>query len=215
MNHLLIQDEAKTREIYEQAMTLTDSNPLVLRSYGLFILAQCDAPLATTRQRALSMIKDARARDKDNLQFRTAYEIAFKYGCYKNPDSAMSYLYLGLAAYYVFENFEFAERALRRAVVMSPFDERVIENWKFLRDEFPDKAAMFQPKSRSQGMLATLKGGRPKNIHGRFNFNIFNLFSFTVSLPKYHPAISTGMYMRTPNGQDGLTIKLLKWKAMT
>ena len=168
VNHLLYHDEAKAREIYEQAMALTDSNPLVLRAYGIFILAHCDAPIEKSRLRALSMIKDAQARDKENLQFRTAYEIAFKYGCYKNPDSAMSYLYLGLAAYFIFDHREFAERAMRRAVVMSSFDERIIQNWKFLRDEFPDKAAMYQPKARSQGMLATLKGGQTKNIHGRW-----------------------------------------------
>merc|ERR1711907_89415 len=53
---------------------------------------------------------------------------------------------------------------------MSPFDEKILENWKFLRDQFPDKMLQYQPKSRTQNALAAFKGGKnkpeTKQVHG-------------------------------------------------
>ena len=53
---------------------------------------------------------------------------------------------------------------------MAPFDEKILENWKLLRNQFPDKMLQYQPKSRTQNALATLKGGKnkpeTKKIHG-------------------------------------------------
>ena len=160
--HLHVQDAKMAREIYEKAMNMTDTNPLVLRAYGVFLLAACDAPLLPNRDRALAMIKDATARDPQHLQFKTCYNLGFKYGCYKNPFSPMSYLYLGLASFYVLRDQRAAEKALRRAVLMSPFDEKILENWKLLRSQFPDKMLQFLPKSRTHNALATLKGGKNK-----------------------------------------------------
>ena len=123
--HLHVQDAKRAREIYKQAMNMTDTNPLVLRAYGVFLLAACDAPLLPNRERALAMIRDATARDKEHLQFKTCYDLGFKYGCYKNPFNALSYLYLGLAAMFVLEDTRVAEKAMRRAVMMAPFDEKI------------------------------------------------------------------------------------------
>jgi hypothetical protein len=118
------------------------------------------------RERALGMIKDAKARDPVNLQFQTAYVIGYKYGCYRNPNSSYSFLNLGLASYYIMDDLYNAEKALRRAVAMSPFDEHVIQNWKFLRDQFPDKALGYHPKGRVEG-LSTVKGAKKKIVHGK------------------------------------------------
>jgi len=40
------------------------------------------------------------------------------------------------------------ERAFRRALGIAPFETRVLENWKLLRDLFPEKQNLFHPVAR-------------------------------------------------------------------
>jgi len=164
--HLMELDFESSRKLYEEAIKLSDTNPLVLRAYAIFFLAVCDHPIQVVRERALFMIKDAKARDPEALQFKTAYAICFKFGCYKNPNNCLSFLHLGLATYYIYGDLNKAELIFRRAIAMSPFNEMVVQNWKFLRDQFPDKSLSYLPKSRI-AMLATLKGGKKIMIHGK------------------------------------------------
>jgi hypothetical protein len=158
-------DETAARELYLEAMKLSDTNPLVLRSYALFLLSTCEHPLKSTRDRALFFLRDAKIRDPDRLKFNTAYSICFKYGCYKNPNDYRSILNLGLATYFVYNDLELSEKMLRRAVSMAPFEPRIIENWKFLRDKFPEKKILFNPKSRVQNLNTSI-GGKKVMMHG-------------------------------------------------
>jgi tetratricopeptide (TPR) repeat protein len=148
VRHAISLDLEGARKLYEEAMSLSDTNPLVLRSYAIFKICFLEAPVQPNYERALVLLKDAKVRDPQALQFMTAYEIVFKYGCYRNPNNCMSYLNLGLAAYYVLGDMKTAEKCCRRAVAMNPFDERVLFNWKMLRDKFPDKLLAIQPRSR-------------------------------------------------------------------
>jgi tetratricopeptide (TPR) repeat protein len=166
VTHAINLNMEAARNLYDEAMGLSDTNPLVLRSYALFKICFMEAPIEPNYERALVLLKDSKVRDPQALQFMTAYEIVFKYSCYRNPNNCMSYLNLGLAAYYVLRDFTTAEKCVRRAVAMSPFDERVVYYWKMLRDKFPDKLLAIQPRSRVE-QNNTKATGKKRNIDGK------------------------------------------------
>ena len=167
VSHAVKLDENLARDLYEQAYNMSDTNPLTLRAYGIFLLSTCDSPIKVTREKALFMIRDGRVRDTEHLKFNTAFTLCFKYGCYRKPNDYRVYLNLGLAAFYIYEDLPLAEKAFRRAVAMAPFEERNLENWKLVREKFPEKQNLFHPMSKIQ-LVNTNTGSQKKLIHGRW-----------------------------------------------
>jgi hypothetical protein len=167
---------AKT--LITESLALADANPTTTRLYAIYLLATCEAPLAVSREHAETLLRDAWRRDNEGSKFRTALTMFFKYACYRHPKSCHVLLNLGLVEYYIFKNQTNAERCLRRALAMAPFDELVMENWKKLRDVFPDSKRVYRPRGRldkmagsdaaaAGGGTGTGGGGKKTTIHGR------------------------------------------------
>ena len=58
---------------------------------------------------------------------------------------------------------------MRRALAIAPFEERVIEVWKFLKDRFPERHLVYNPKSRVHqiSQSKSLPVAKRKVVHGR------------------------------------------------
>ena len=159
-------DVAEARIILVEALELSDSNPLVARAYALYLLTSCEAPIGPNREKAMSMIKDAERRDATASKFALATSIA-KYACYREPRNAKVLLNLALIEVLVNKNIKNSERLFRRCLAIAPFEEAVLENWKFLKDKFPDEAVgEYLPASKT-AMVNTNKGSKKRMIQGR------------------------------------------------
>lgn len=161
-------DYRLTKTLILEALTLADANPTTTRLYAIYLLATCEAPIGVTREQAETLLRDAWRRDNEGLKFKTALTMFFKYGCYRQPRNCRTLLNLGLVEFHVYKNLRNAEICLRRALAMSPFDEYVMENWKKLRDNFPETKRVYRPRGRLDKMNAeALGGGKKTTIHGR------------------------------------------------
>lgn len=161
-------DDRLARQLLTTAMEMADTNPVVSRLMAVYLLSTCEAPLKSSRDRAAALFRDAKLRDSEARKFEAARDI-FKYSCLKKPKDAHIILNLGLLEYFVFDNLQVSEILLRRAVSLLPFDERIVENWKHMRDFFPEKRVLYRPKNqieklKQSGVSAT---GKKKVIHGR------------------------------------------------
>lgn len=158
-------DYVRAKRLLEEALHLADTNPLTTRIIAILLLSTVESPSKVTRERALELLKDSARRDKTASKFDLAYNVFFKYGCYRNPRSARAFLNLGLVQYYIYEDNTAAEVVLRRAVALAPFDQHVMANWKQLRDEFPEKKFVYRPRARQMKINAD-DGGKKRRIHG-------------------------------------------------
>lgn len=161
-------DERVARQLLTTAMEMADTNPVVTRVMAIYLLSTCEAPLKSSRERATLLFRDAQLRDAEAKKFEAARDI-FKFGCLRKPKDAHAILNLGLLEYFVYDNLQTAEILLRRAVSLLPFEERIFENWKHMRDFFPEKRMLYRPKNqieklKQSGVSTT---GKKKVIHGR------------------------------------------------
>ena len=165
IKHLIEGKEDEARDLYEQCMQISDSNPLVTRCVAIFLLGTCDPPKVPNREKAIRLFKDAHRRDETGEKFQLAYDTMYRYALLRRPKDYKLLCALGVCEWYVWNNKERAERVLRRAVALAPFEERVQDTWSTLRDEFPERQLVFRPAAA--GSLASDEGAKMKIIHGR------------------------------------------------
>lgn len=169
VKHLIELDEPPAKDIYREAVDLSESNPLVTRAYAFYLLATCEAPIALNRDRALLLLLDAKRKDPEHLKFATAYHL-FQFACLRAPHDFRTLLNLAMVQCLLYDLNFTAEKLLRRALSIAPFEERVIEVWKFLRDRFPERQLVYNPLSRVH-QINQSKGSVPLNkrkiLHGR------------------------------------------------
>merc|ERR1719502_1986142 len=65
-------DFEAARPLYKQAMEVSPENPVLLRAYGLFLLAALEPPRQVVYKRALDMLRNAELRDPTREKFRVA-----------------------------------------------------------------------------------------------------------------------------------------------
>ena len=95
-------DYVRAKRLLEEALILADTNPLTTRIIAILLLSTVESPSKVTRERALELLKDSARRDNTASKFDLAYNVFFKYGCYRNPRNARAFLNLGLVQYYVY-----------------------------------------------------------------------------------------------------------------
>jgi hypothetical protein len=161
-------DDRLSRQILGAALELADSNPSISRLYAIYIMSICEAPIVSSRERALGMIREAHLRDSDGKKFLLMRQ-CFKLSCLMKPQDPIGILNLALVEYYVYDNKKDAETLIRRAVAISAFDERVVENWKPMKDSFEEKTMLYRPKNQIEKLKASTAGKGNKRIvvHGR------------------------------------------------
>jgi len=157
-------DDRLTKRLLQEALELADTNPLTTRLYAIYLLSSCESPVQPNRERAMAFLRDATVRDRNTNKFHTARACFFKYACYRQPKDVRSLLNFGLVEYYIYKNFPTAEVVLRRAVALAPFDERVLENWKLLRDSFPEKQLVYRPQFKLE---RSGQNSKRVTLHGR------------------------------------------------
>lgn len=162
--HAIYQDETEGKELYLKAMELSESNPLVQRCFGLFLLCACEHPVVLVREKALNLLKDAKLRDHNNLKFSTAY-LFYMLGALRDPRNHQVLLNLAIIETLIYDNIPRAERFFRRCLAIAPFDKRVISVWTFLQDRFPMTKKVFT--TRSKEAINDGRKDRTRLIHGR------------------------------------------------
>lgn len=170
--HVLECKEAEAKEVYREAVELSESNPLVTRCYAFFLISTCEPPMLLNRDRALLLLGDAKRKDDDHSRFTIAHYL-FELAVLRQPTNYVTLVNLALVNCLIYNNNYKAEKLLRRALAVAPFEERVMEIWKWLKDRFPERVLLYNPMSRINRMKASVdeavkKAGKElKIIHGR------------------------------------------------
>jgi len=171
INNALVQllvrlDFEATKPALAEANELSNSNPLVARANAIFLLAACEAPVGPNRERAMLLLKESEHRDPTAAKFHLATNMA-KYALYRDPRNASCLLNLAVIEVLVNKNLKNSQRLFRRALAIAPFNEAVLENWKFLKDRFPEELPQnYLPESKLS-MGDTSKGTKKRTIKGR------------------------------------------------
>ncbi|RYH18119.1 hypothetical protein EON65_27580, partial [archaeon] len=166
-NHVVDLEEDQAKELYRQAVELSEVNPLVTRCYAFYLIGSCVAPTGLNRERASVLLRDADRKDPSRGSFTTAYYI-FQFAVLRQPYEVKTLLNLALVQCHMYPDTKsyVAEKLLRRALALQPFDERVMEIWKLLRDRFPERQLLYSSMLRKTTVDAS-QGEKQKIIHGR------------------------------------------------
>lgn len=166
-SHVIDLDEVLAKQLYSEAVDLSEANPLVTRAYAFFMLGTLEAPMLMNRERAQVLLSDAKTKDPDDLKFETAY-VLFKYGVLRNPKDVRALVNLALVHCVMYNVNHTAEKLMRRALALEPFNERVMEVWKYLKsqDRFPERQLLYNANARVT-RTKTSKGGKKRVVHGR------------------------------------------------
>lgn len=164
VSHLINLDEALAKKLYAEAVELSESNPLVTRAYGFYMMGTCEAPIKLNRERAMLLFNDARRKDEYHDKFKVAYYL-YQFACLRYPTDCRTLVNLALVQCIIYGNNYSAEKLLRRALAIAPFEERVMEVWNYLKERFPERNLVYNPNSRVHKV--DVKGGKVRTVHGR------------------------------------------------
>lgn len=163
--HSIEVDELKAKEVYREAVELSEANPLVTRSYAFFLLGTCESPITLNRDRAIVLLLDSKRKDPENAKFQMAYSL-FQFAALRSPRDYRVLINLALIQSMLFELNYNAEKLFRRALAIAPFEERVIELWKFIKDKFPERQIVYNPLSRIHKVNSN-GNAKLRMVHGR------------------------------------------------
>lgn len=166
VKHVVELDEDRAKDLYAESVDLSEANPLVTRAYAFFMVGTCEPPMAVNRDRASILLGDAESKDPTQDKFSIAYRL-FQFACLKSPDDYRTLLNLALVQCMLYKNNHNAEKLLRRALAIAPFESRVVEIWKYLKDRFPEKQLLYNPHSRVHKIKTSKPGQQKRVIHGR------------------------------------------------
>jgi hypothetical protein len=173
--HVVDCNEALAKEVYREAVDLSESNPLVTRCYAFFLLSTCEPPLQLNRERALLLLQDAKRKDEDHSRFEIAFQL-FQFGVLRSPMNPVALVNMALVHCILYNNNYLGEKLIRRALSLAPFEERVMEIWKYLKNRFPERTVLYNPMSRINKMKSSIQETLQqmsndkrslKTIHGR------------------------------------------------
>lgn len=165
VTHVVDLNEEYAKEVYREAVELSEANPLVTRAYAFYLMATCEAPIGLNRDRAQILLGDAQRRDPEIAKFQFAYSL-YQFACLRQPNNPKTLVNLALVQCILYTKNFTGEKLLRRALALAPFEERVMEIWKFLKDRFPERHIMYNPMSRIHKMQIAANG-KKRTIHGR------------------------------------------------
>ena len=163
--HIVHKNEPLGKELYIRSLDLSEASPLVTRSFAFYILCTCEPPLLLAREKALRWLADAKRRDENHDKFKMAYNV-YRYALLHRPKDPQTLINLSLVEILVYNNKSKAEKMLRRAIAIAPFDPRVVEIWNYLKDQFPERQLLYNAASAIE-QVDTSKGGKKRVIHGR------------------------------------------------
>lgn len=167
VKHVIELDETLAKTLYAEAVELSEANPLVTRAYAFYMIGTCEAPIKLNRDRSIILLNDAKRKDPEHDKFLVAYYL-FQFACIRNPYDIRALINLALVQCILYDGNSIvlynAEKLLRRALAIAPFDSRVLEIWTFLKEKFPERQLIYSSNSRVH--KANLQG-KTRIIHGR------------------------------------------------
>lgn len=131
------------RKLYKDAMEISPENPVLLRAYGLFLLATLEAPRERMFRKTLDMFKNAELRDPGRERFEIAEESMFHWSCVAQRENPLALLNYALLQQYLVRDVARAERFFHRAIsalkdrpeAEDPARPAVIENFELFELE--------------------------------------------------------------------------------
>lgn len=128
--HTQYYDFDEARNLYKQASEISAENPVLLRSYALFLLATCEPPRKVTFNRAYDMLRSAEVRDPTREKFKVAEDSLFLWSVISNPKNPKALLNYAILLQCIIQDFDQAEKFYRRALDVAPDDRMVVKNYE-------------------------------------------------------------------------------------
>ena len=136
--HCIKLDYNLARKLYKEAMEKNPGHPVIARAYGMFILANCEAPMNSTFQRACRLFQESHAVDPQMKMFQSAIENFFYWGVLIHPKGASALLNYALLHQCVLGDIRRAENIYRRALSVEPSNRFIVENFElFTQQMYP------------------------------------------------------------------------------
>ena len=124
--------------LYKDAMLLSPENPVLLRSYALFRLMQCEAPRQEVWGKCNDMFRAAYLRDPEGSKFQMCEDAFFHFSVIQQPAHSKALLNFALVNQCIHKKYELADRLYRMALRFSPNDKLVQKNYSdFLEEQLP------------------------------------------------------------------------------
>ena len=133
--HCIKLDSNLARKLYKEAMEKNPGHPVIARAYGMFILANCEAPMHSTFQKACRLFQESHAVDPHMKMFQSAMENFFYWGVLIHPKGASALLNYALLHQCVIGDIRRAENIYRRALSVDPSNRFIVENFELLTQQ--------------------------------------------------------------------------------
>ncbi|KAH8074617.1 Ca2-binding protein [Aureococcus anophagefferens] len=121
-------DVPGARKLYKAAMEVSPENPVLLRAYGIFLLAVLEAPRLVVFRKALDMFKNAELRDAGRERFKLAEESMFHWAVVAQRDNPLALLNYALVQQCLVRDLARAERFYHRALGALTDDDPARDN---------------------------------------------------------------------------------------
>ncbi|KAL7464361.1 hypothetical protein ACHAXS_004691, partial [Conticribra weissflogii] len=118
--HCIDSDFEKARPIYKEAMKQSPNHPLIARAYGIYLLASCQSPRATSFQTACRLFDEADLADPTQSKFHSASEIYFRWAVLVDSKNPLALLNFALLHQCMYKKYDHAERLYRAALAADP-----------------------------------------------------------------------------------------------
>ena len=135
LTHCLDLDFDAARPIYEKAMKLSPSHPLISRVYAIFLLASRQTPHDITFRNVCQLLEDADMADRKQTMMSSAAEIFFRWAVLGDARNPLTLLNYALLHQCVYKNYDRAEKLYRAALAIDPSNTLVAENYRHFVDE--------------------------------------------------------------------------------
>ena len=129
------------RKLYKDAMEISPENPVLLRAYGLFLLATLEAPRLVVFRKVCDMFKNAELRDPGRERFEIAEESMFHWSVVAQRENPLALVNYSLVQQCLVRDYARAERFYHRAIGAlsdegeDPHRAVVIENFELFEVE--------------------------------------------------------------------------------
>jgi tetratricopeptide (TPR) repeat protein len=116
-------------------MEKSDTNPVLLRAYGIFLLATCQDPFNKSFEQASKYFKSANLSDPTLKKFQIAAQSFFHWAVVIAPKNSSALLNYALYHQCVLHEFDLAEKFYMRAMTIDPSNDKLLMNFEQLEKE--------------------------------------------------------------------------------
>ena len=137
LTHTSTHNYKTARQLYKKALKLSDANPTILYSVGLFELADRTFRYQEPRwQLGLKYISDAKELDRRRDKFGTAEKMFFKFAVIIGSNDPRSLRNWALVHQCIREDYKTADKLYCRSLTLDPYDENTQVNYDNFVHEF-------------------------------------------------------------------------------